>query len=138
MQKNEIRSKTKLIDDLVNQVKRIELILKQAYEDKLTGVLDEEAFQILYRQYIEERASLVTVMQQFQDELAVLHSTVVQNEQFIRTLDKYSCQDLKHMTLDILYDFVEKIVVHESAPRSSYKQLDIFFHAVGCIDSFTK
>lgn len=138
LQKNEIRSKTKLIDDLENQIKRIELILKQTYEDKLNGVLDAEAFQILYRQYIEERASLVAVMQQFQDELAVLRSTVVQNEQFIRTLDKYSCQDLKHMTLDILYDFVEKIVVHESAPRSSYKQLDIFFHAVGCIDSFTK
>lgn len=137
---SEIRSKTKLVGDLENQVKRIELILKQVYEDKLTGVLDEESFQILYRQYIEERASLVAVMQQLQKELIVLRSTVIQNEQFIQILEKYADQNLRHVTLEILYDFIEKIVVHESPPHSpsSHKQLDIFFHAVGCIDNFTK
>lgn len=137
----EIAEKQKTVENLQAQIRSLEYKLRQSYEDKLSGVLSEDAFQVLSDQIIEERRAMLAVKEQLDKEIVSLKSNSVQIHSFIEVLHKYRDENITEITQSLLLDFVDKILVHDTGGKRTNpnaKPLDIYFRAVGCIDIFTK
>ncbi len=137
---NEISDKQSTVDRLNTEIFDLEKKLRTAYEDKLSGCIDCDAFQILSNHYIKERNALLDISNQLQQEITALQNSTVQIQSFVDVLRKYRDLDVTEVTQLLLLDFVDKIFVHDASHReqATLKKIDIYFRAVGCFDIFTK
>lgn len=137
----EISEKEDTVKNLRSDIFRTEQKLRTIYEDKLSGVLNEDAFQILSDQYVEERRSMLSIAEQLEKEISDLKNSSVQIQSFIDVLRKYRDVNVTEITQQLLLDFIDKILIHDTGSHPDYpdyKPLDIYFRAVGCIDIITK
>jgi hypothetical protein len=133
---------TKQTDDMKNQKKRllicekraaeIEKLFKKIYEDCALGKLSEKRYSALSAEYEEEQTAL-------EKEITELKSAVTQTEdggkrakQFTELVKRYS--DFEELTVTMLNEFVEKIIVHERDRKGSTdttQKVEIHFNFIG-------
>ncbi len=82
---------------------------------------------------------------QFEKEIETLRNSSAQIQSFIEVLQQYRDTDVNEVTQQLLLHFIDKILIHDMkhddnavSKRSEFKKIDIYFRAVGCLDSFTK
>lgn len=137
----EISEKQKTIDTIHSDILDLERKLRRTYEDRIENVLDETKFQIISDQIIEDRRALIAVSDQLEKEVATLRNTSTQIHSFIEVLKKYRDIDVTDVTQPLLLDFIDKILIHDAKhfrESSDFKDIDIYFRAVGCLHLFTK
>ena len=110
-QTNEVKKQRKRLAVCQKRSAELERLLNKIYEDNALGRLPENRYQSLLETYGQEQETL-------EKEIAELQSTVEKYENgseraknFINLVERYT--DFTEITVTMLNEFIEKIVVHE-------------------------
>ena len=113
----EIRKQRTRLAAAKQRVSELEVLLCKIYEDNVLGKLPDSRYEVLDAQYAKEQAALTA-------EIATLEKTVSDYEKhekdadrFIALIEKY--QNFDKLTVAMLNEFVEKILVHERDRKGS-------------------
>lgn len=141
----ELSEKQKTIDRVHSDILELERKLRRTYDDKVSGMLSDEVFKIISDQIIEDRRAMLAISEQLEKEIETLRNSSAQIQSFIEVLQQYRDTDVTEVTQQLLLHFIDKILIHDTKhddnavpKRSEFKKIDIYFRAVGCLDSFTK
>ncbi|MCC8028510.1 MAG: recombinase family protein, partial [Lachnospiraceae bacterium] len=114
------------------RMEELDSLIRSLYENYTSGRLPERQFNRLMTGYDSEQEAL----EQRIAELEVVEEDeskkMVQAERFIRLVNRYT--DFTSLTTPMLYDFIEKIVVHEATGKrgsARTQQVDIYFNFIG-------
>lgn len=123
--KKELLSVKKRIDEL-------DVLIKSLYENSIIGKIPERQCQKLMAQYDTEQMELEQRLAELESAVEESSAKSIQTERFISLVKKY--KDYSELTTPMLYEFIEKIVVHEatggrSAERS--QKIEIHFNFIG-------
>ena len=128
----EIRKQRTRLAAAKQRVSELEVLLCKIYEDNVLGKLPDSRYEVLDAQYAKEQAALTA-------EIATLEKAVSDYEKhekdanrFIALIEKY--QNFDKLTVAMLNEFVEKILVHERDRKGSIQttqEVEIFFNFVG-------
>ncbi len=97
---------------------RLELLpklLKNLYEDKVSGRMMEEDYAILSREYAEERETLKKKVKAHRDRLRRIAESEGEREQFIKAIRKF--MEMRTLTNQILRELIDHIDVYEVEGR---------------------
>lgn len=114
------------------RMSELDSLIKGLYESQISGKLPERQVQKLIVQYDEEQARLETRIAELEapdEEIAPKKADI---NRFIVLVKKY--QDITELTDEMLYEFIDKIVVHApTGGKTIYRQqkLDIYFNFIG-------
>lgn len=118
--------------------KRIALLnhlIRKIYEDNATGKLSDKRFQLLSADYEREQDELERQSEQLQSDLDAFDQDSVRADKFIGIVKRYT--DFTELTTPMLYEFIEKIVVHERIKGYRYQtsqKIEIYFNFIGAIE----
>ena len=128
----EIRKQRTRLAAAKQRVSELEVLLCKIYEDNVLGKLPDSRYEVLDAQYAKEQAALTA-------EIATLEKAVSDYEKhekdadlFIALIEKY--QNFDKLTVAMLNEFVEKILVHERDRKGSIQttqEVEIYFNFVG-------
>ena len=93
------------------QIKTLDRIIKNLYEDKVNGNLTAERFAKMTQIYEEEQTSLTEKASVLRQELMTIKEESDNVNRFMRTIRKYG--DINELTPDLVRNFIEKVVVHQ-------------------------
>jgi site-specific DNA recombinase len=109
-------------------------LIKKLYESFATGSLTEKRFRLLSGEYEQEQEELDAAIEKGQAELDAYHTDTDRADQFLTLAKKYT--DFSVLTTPMIYEFVDKIVVH-APDRSSgdrTQEIDIYLKFIGKFD----
>ena len=111
--------------------KELDLLIKQIYEDKVSGSLSAKRFEILSGEYEVEQEDLERQIAELQAGLDAYDAENDNTDKFIKIVRRYT--EIPELTGTILNEYIDKIFVHE-ADRSSGRReqtVDIYFNFIG-------
>lgn len=116
---------------------RLELLpklLKNLYEDKVSGRMMEESYAILSREYTEGRETLKKKVKAHQDRLRRIEQSEGEREQFIRAIRKF--MEMRTLTNQILRELIDHIDVYEVEGRGKNRtqRMVIYYKFVGYLE----
>ncbi|MCD8337401.1 MAG: recombinase family protein [Lachnospiraceae bacterium] len=115
-----------------SRVAELDMLIRNLYESNAAGKLPDRQFQRLMTQYDAEQEQMENRVTELQALAEETESEKMQAERFAALVRKYGeCQEV---TDQMLYAFIEKIVVHAATGgRSIYRQqkIDIYFNFIG-------
>jgi DNA invertase Pin-like site-specific DNA recombinase len=122
---------------IVKEEKRvIELnaLFRKIYEDNASGKLNDKRFEMLSADYEAEQAELEQSIIKLQSELDSFTADSAKVDKFINLVKKYT--DFSELTPQMLIEFIEKIVVHDSDYSSGERvqTADIHLNFIGKFD----
>ena len=109
-------------------------IFKKLYEDRVLERITVEQFQMLSDGYSEERAKLAEGIPERESAIQRLKDTVSNTDSFITRAKRYT--DITELSPELLWLFIQKIVVHEKSTKWSKKAMqtiEIHYTDIGCI-----
>ncbi len=107
-------------------------LIKSLYENFAIGRLPERQYKKLMVDYDAEQADLEKRIHEIEEKQDHLAQNSSQVDRFVKLVRKYN--DFEELTTPMLYDFIEKIVIHEAnGKRGSLRtqQIDIYFNFIG-------
>ena len=114
--------------------KELDSLIKQLYEDKVSGALTAKRFELLSGEYETEQECLEGQIAEMQAAASAYDEDSGNTGRFINMVRRYT--EISELTATILNEYIEKIVVFE-ADRSSGRReqrVDIYFTFIGRID----
>ena len=114
------------------RVAELDNLIKGLYESQIKGTMPERQVQKLIVQYDEEQARLESRIAELEEPEEVATPKKADINRFIALVRKY--QNITELTDEMLYEFVEKIVVHApTGGKTIYRRqkLDIYFNFIG-------
>ena len=122
----------------LNKVRRwsaeLDSLIKNLYKSHILGNLMEKRFKLLSSEYEQEQAALEEAISQEQAELDAFEADTAKVDQFLALTKKFT--DFSVLTTPMIYEFVDKIVVH-APDRSSgerTQEVDIYLKFIGKFD----
>jgi len=121
--------------ELSTQKKRqfeLDIRIKKAYEDNVSGKLPDDLFRSFLRDYEDERASLKGSIRASEEKAHTLESNKTDASQFVKLLKQYT--DITELDRPTLLALVDKITVEEpagSAGKRREQTLRIHYKYVG-------
>ena len=131
-QAQEIQKKRTRLATAKLRVEELEKLLCKIYEDNILGKLPDHRYTVLDAQYGKEQAALTSEISTLEQEIKSYESHEKDSDRFIKLIDKY--QNFDHLTIAMLNEFIEKILVHERARKGSdqtTQEVEIYFNFVG-------
>ena len=107
-------------------------LIKGLYENFTLGRLPERQFNRLMTEYDTEQSSLEQRISELETATERISTKAVQIDKFVRLVKKY--RDFEELTTPMLYDFIEKVVIHEAEggrTKDRTQQVDIYFNFIG-------
>ncbi len=98
-------------------------LLKNLYEAYSSGKITEKRFLILSKEYEEEQSQLEIDIDILASKIASLKADESRAEKFIALAKKYT--DFSILTTPLIYEFVEKIIVHKARKSKEKNDQDI-------------
>lgn len=114
------------------RVTELDNLIKGLYENQIKGMIPKRQVQKLMVQYDEEQARLESRIAELETPEETAAPKKADINRFIALVRKY--QNITKLTDEMLYEFVEKIVVHApTGGRTIYRRqrLDIYFNFIG-------
>ena len=109
-------------------------LIKKLYEAYAGEKISEKRFELLSGEYEQEQEALEAVIAQKQAELDAFETDTAKVDQFLALTKKFT--DFSVLTTPMIYEFVDKIVVH-APDRSSgerTQEVDIYLKFIGKFD----
>jgi hypothetical protein len=106
--------------------KELDSLIKQLYEDKVSGSLSAKRFEILSAEYEAEQDELEKQITEVQVGLAVFDEESGNVERFIKMVRRYT--EIPELTGTILNEYIEKIVVFEADKSSGRREQAVGFY----------
>ena len=124
-EKKELAAASRRITELDN-------LIRGLYESQINGTLPERQVQKLITQYDEEQSRLESRVSELKAKETNVTPKRADINRFVALVKKY--QNITELTDDMLYEFIDKIVVH--APNGGHgkareQKLDIYFNFIG-------
>lgn len=114
------------------RIAELDTLFRKTYEDFAAGRLNEKRFAQLSEGYEQEQAELETETAALQAELTGFEAENANTGRFLDLVKRYT--DFTELTVPMLHEFVEKVVVHESDKSSGKREqrVDIHLNFIGC------
>lgn len=130
--KKELSAKRRELEKDRRRILELNGIFKKLYEDRVSGRLTEERFDMLSQDYENEQCALTTRAEQLEQEIESHTEKAVNVERFLKIVEKYT--DIKELTPEILREFIERIEIHERSVyrgKDATQQIDIYYSFIG-------
>ncbi|HZK38786.1 MAG TPA: recombinase family protein [Clostridia bacterium] len=116
------------------RIAELDLLFRKTYEDFAAGRLAEKRFEQLSQGYESEQAQLETQTDKLKAELAQFEADTFRADKFVELAKRYT--DFSELTPAMLYEFVEKVIVHEGdkSSGSRVQRVDIYLNYIGQFD----
>ena len=116
---------------------RIEMIpklLKKLYEDRLAGITTDDDYNILSREYADEREQLKKKILKLRKTLTEMGERESEREEFIRAIRKF--MEMRTLTKQVLNELIDHIDVYEvqGTGKNKTQRLVIYYKFVGYLD----
>ena len=124
-EKQELATATHRLAELDN-------LIRGLFEGSVTGVMPERQLQRLAKAYDEEQTALEKRIAELEASLAEIPDVKQNEARFLALVRKY--EDITEVTNEMLYAFIEKILVHApTGGRSAQRrqQIDVYFSFIG-------
>ena len=128
----EVRKKKTRLATAKNRLKELEVLLCKIYEDNILGKLPDSRYATLDAQYGKEQSELTEEISSLEASLSAFEKNKKSAESFISLIDKY--QSFDNMTITMLNEFIDKILVHErdrKGSRDTTQEIEVYFNFVG-------
>ena len=124
---------TKLIAQCRTRLIEIDTVVGKMYEDKILGKIPEHRFEMMTEKYDKESAELQAKIDEAEQALKAGAEQEVNTEIFRGIISKYV--NISELTLEVLADTIEKIVVgeREKVDGKWRQRFDIYYRFVGLI-----
>lgn len=111
--------------------RELDNLIKKIYEDNVNGKLSDKRFQMFLSDYEKEQEEVDTSILTMKEELEKSESDTKRTEDFMTLVHKYT--DFTELTAPMIYEFVDKIVVHEADKSTGERiqQIDIYLKYIG-------
>lgn len=110
----------------------LETLICKIYEDNALGKLLDSRYQILSAQYEKEKMSVSAATEKLEKAISQYNATTRSADRFLKLVAKY--ETFEELTIPMLNEFVEKILVHERDRKGSSQttqEIEIYFNFVG-------
>lgn len=131
-QDSDIRKKKRRMAAAQKRAGELERLVCKIYEDNALGRLTDARYATLDAQYAKEQEALVAELTELEKAVSSYEQGRKSAEKFIALIDKY--RDFDTVTITMLNEFVEKILVHERNRKGSIdtmQEVEIYFNFVG-------
>jgi len=128
----EVKAQQKRLAVCKTRHAELEQLLNKIYEDNALGKLPEKRFNSLSETYSTEQEELETEILQIQTTVDKYADDSERAERFIKLVSRYT--DFEELTPAMLYEFVEKIVVHERDDKmvhTSPQKVEVYLNFIG-------
>ena len=125
------KKKTRLTDS-TNRLKELERLMCRIYEDMILEKIPNTRYEILNNQYETEQGELSKEIDGLEKAIKRYEKETDRAKKFIRLIERYD--NLDELTLTIINEFVEKILVHERDRKGSQtanQKVEIYFNFIG-------
>ena len=125
------KSRTRLAV-IKQRLAELETLACKIYEDNALGKLSDERYETLDGQYAKEQKSLKAEMCELETSIDGYAKNEKSADKFLELLEKY--QNFDNLTIAMLNEFIEKILVHERARKGSAdttQEVEIYFNFIG-------
>ena len=112
----------------------LDTLFKRIYEDMVSGRLSAERFDKLSSEYETEQKDVKAAILDLQELIDSGEQEQHDLQQFLKNVRKYT--DPEELTVEILNDLVDKIVVHAPDKSSGHRKqkIEIYYKAAGIIN----
>ena len=127
----EIRKQRTRLAAAKQRVSELEVLLCKIYEDNVLGKLPDSRYEVLDAQYAKEQAALTAEIATLEKAVSDYEKHEKDADRFIALIEKY--QNFDKLTVAMLNEFVEKILVHERDRKGSIQttqEVEIYFNFV--------
>ena len=131
-------ARKKELEAAEKRIAELSAIFKRLYEDSVTGRISDERFTELSADYEAEQKELKEKAAALQSELSKTMEATANAEKFMKAVRKYTIEEL---TLNLLREFVEKVVIHESEALDGKRRgklrrqkIEIYYSFVGKVE----
>lgn len=131
-QDSDIKKKKRRMAAAQKRAGELERLVCKIYEDNALGRLPDARYAALDTQYAKEQEALAAELAELEKAVSSYEQGRKSAEKFIALIDKY--QDFDTVTITMLNEFVEKILVHERDRKGSIEttqEVEIHFNFVG-------
>ena len=114
------------------RMSELEVLICKIYEDNALGKLPDSRYAILDKQYANEQQNLTEEIANLEKTISAYDGNAKSTDKFIALIDKY--QNFDNLTIKMLNEFVEKILVHERAQKGradTTQEVEIYFNFIG-------
>ena len=114
------------------RISELEVLLCKIYEDNILGKLSDSRYATLDAQYEKEQKELTAEISTLEKAIKSYEKHEKDADRFIALIDKY--ENFDKLTIAMLNEFVEKILVHERDRKGSIQttqEVEIYFNFVG-------
>ena len=128
----EVRKQRTRLAAAKQRVSELEVLLCKIYEDNVLGKLPDSRYEVLDAQYAKEQAALTAEIATLEKAVSDYEKHEKDADRFIALIEKY--QNFDKLTVAMLNEFVEKILVHERDRKGSIQttqEVEIYFNFVG-------
>ena len=128
----EVRKQRTRLATAKQRVSDLEVLLCKIYEDNILGKLSDSRYEMLDAQYAKEQSELTTEISALEKAVKGYEKHEKDADRFIALIDKY--ENFDKLTVTMLNEFVEKILVHErdrKGSRDTTQEVEIYFNFVG-------
>ena len=117
------------------RLEQIDAIIRKLLEQNAIGVISDERFAAMMKDYESEQESLKQIITEY-EKIREAHSKTVENaERHIEIIEQYT--DLKKLNARILNRLIEKIIVHQRGVDEDgclFQQIEIYYRFIGKTD----
>ena len=131
-QDSDIKKKKRRMAAAQKRAGELERLVCKIYEDNALGRLPDARYAALDAQYTKEQEALAAELAELEKAVSGYEQGRKSAEKFIALIDKY--QDFDSVSITMLNEFVEKILVHERDRKGSIEttqEVEIHFNFVG-------
>ena len=131
-QTTEVRKQRTRLATAKQRVSELEVLLCKIYEDNALGRLPDSRYEMLDAQYAKEQSELTAEISTLEKAVKGYEKHEKDADRFIALIDKY--ENFDTLTVTMLNEFVEKILVHErdrKGSRDTTQEVEIYFNFVG-------
>lgn len=116
------------------RIEKLDSIIQNLYEDKISGVVSEERFKKMNENYELEQASLKEKIVELEGKIKAINEQSASTSHFMELVQKYTRID--ELTHEIAREFIEKVIVHKAEKVDGHRQMriDIFYNGIGKVD----
>ena len=122
------------LNNMLARDKELDVLYEKVFEEKALGNLSEERFLKLSERYEKEQFELKAKIKNMKKIVAEEKMHELNADGFLKIVRKYS--EVEDLSLDILQEFIDKIVVHhrEKVMGETIQKIEIYYKMIGHIE----
>lgn len=129
-----LSSLTKELNASKTRFEKLDAIIQNLYEDKISGIVTEDRFKKMNENYEQEQTSLKEKIAELEGKIKAINEQTASTSHFMELVQKYTRID--ELTHEIAREFIEKVIVHKAEKVDGHRQMriDIFYNGIGKVD----